>query len=272
MIDTGNTLTTKDKWEAIWAGTKLPIIVRPVHDVHKQLESYLPKSNAHSLIEIGCAPGGWMAYFHSTFGYSVSGLEYAEVAAETTKRNMHMQAIDAEVLVQDFFALDCDGNKYDIVFSRGFIEHFCDVSDVVERLCALSRQYVVTIVPNCLGVNGMISKTIRPKVYAEHNPIEASTLDLLHRNCGMETLFCNYTGGVRFVSPGAHNAFFSKHKTCARAVNAPVHVFNRLSMEAGKLLCYTPRLRLLSDSLMYVGRKRESNASSVAVKKETDPE
>ncbi len=57
------------------------------------------------------------------------------------------------------------------------------------------------------------------------------------------------------ILPGAQTAFFNKHRYCARAINAPVRVFNRLSTEIGKLLCYTPRLRLLSNSLMYIGVK-----------------
>ena len=81
-----NTMTTKDKWEAVWAGIKLPTVTKPVYDIQNQLESYLPRTGARSLIEIGCAPGGWMAYFNNHFSYSVSGLEYAEAAAEATKK------------------------------------------------------------------------------------------------------------------------------------------------------------------------------------------
>lgn len=265
-----NALTTKDKWESVWAGVKLPTVARPVHDTQKQLHSFLPRTSGCSLIEIGCAPGAWMAYFSNHFGYSVSGLEYAEAAAEATRDNMAMLAIDADVLVQDFFTLDCEQNRHDIVFSLGFIEHFRDVSSVVQRICALSRQYVVTIVPNLYGINGFISRTIRPEVYAEHNPIDASALDLMHRHCGMETLFCDYINGVQFIAPGAHTTFFNKHKYCARAVNAPVIAFNCLSTKIGKLLCCTPRLRMLSSSLMYVGKKDLPNSNCIITAGETD--
>ncbi len=191
-----NALTTKDKWESVWAGAKLPTVTKPMYDIQKQLESYLPRTDTRSFIEIGCAPGGWMAYFNNHFAYSVSGLEYAEVAAEATKKNMAMLAIDAVVLVQDFFTFDCVRQKYDIVFTAGFIEHFRNGSSVVQQICALSRQYVVTIVPNLYGINGFISKTIRPKIYAEHNPIDVTTLDLMHRNCGMEPFSAAHMAGA----------------------------------------------------------------------------
>ena len=250
-----NALTTKNKWENVWIGVQLPVVKKPVYDVQKQLETYLPRTAGCSLIEIGCAPGGWMAYFHNHFGYRVSGIEYAELAAEATKKNMELLRVKAEVSVQDFFLFDCVQDNYDIVFSAGFIEHFRDVSLVMERICSLSRGYVVTIVPNLFGVNGFVSRTIRPRVYAEHNPIDAPTLDLLHTNCGMRTLFCDFVGGVRFIMPGAGNDFFKTHRYFARAVNAPVRVVNQIAQVLSRFAGYTPRSIWLSDILLYIGKK-----------------
>ena len=252
-----NTLTSKEKWEAIWAGTRLPNVKRPVHDVQRQFGAYLPRSGDHSLIEIGCAPGSWMAYFNKSLGYRVAGLEYAEAAAEATKANMELLNIDASVIVDDFLTFDCEHNQYDIVFSAGFIEHFRDVSGIVQRLSLLSRKYVVTIVPNVLGVNGFISKTIRPRIFAEHNPIDMPQLDGPHASCGLQTLFCDYVGGVKFFMPGEGNDFFAAHKLLAKAVNMPVQASNRLSEQLQIAGGYTPRTKLLSDCLLYIGVKQE---------------
>jgi len=193
-----------------------------------------------------------MAYFHRQFGYSVSGLEYAEVAAAATKRNMALLGIEAPVIVQDFLSFDYAG-QFDVVFSAGFIEHFRDVTPVVQRICRLARGYVVTIVPNCSGINGFISRTIRPVVYAEHNPINVPELESMHAKCGLQTLFCDYVGGVRFIMPAAGNNFFKTHRCLARAANTPVRAFNGLSEAASRLLHCTLRSAFLSDSLMYVG-------------------
>lgn len=256
MNSCGNELTTNVKWEKIWEDYPLPTIENPVYDVRNLLDSLLPKTSDYSLIEIGCAPGKWMAYFSKHHGYSVSGIEYGEMAAATTRRNLEIQGITAEVLREDFFLADLPPSSYDIVFSGGFIEHFMDLPDVLRRICALSRRYVVTIVPNLYGLNGFISKKIRPGVYAEHNLIDVQLLEQLHADCGMKTLFCDYIGGARLIMPGAKNAFFEKHRWCARAVNAPVRFFNRLSSEISRALHWLPRNRFLSDSLMYIGKKR----------------
>jgi len=250
-----NALTAINKWEAAWDGAKLPAVRKPVPDIQKLLETYLPHDGDDSLIEIGCAPGGWMAYFSRQFGYRVAGIEYAEEAANTTKKNMEILKIDADVVTGDFFSYDCTENQFDIVFSAGFIEHFRDIFVVMQRLCALSKKYIVTIVPNLFGVNGFISKTIRPAVYAEHNPMDLATLDLLHTHCGLQTLFCNYVGGIQFIMPGAHNAFFKRHPWCAKAVNAPVRAVNSVSSYAQRITGCSPRTRLCSDSLLYIGVK-----------------
>ena len=156
---TQDELVEKDYWEKRWAGFPLPSVQNPVYDVRNLLESLLPQTPEFSLIEIGCAPGKWMAYFSREYGYRVSGIEYAEAAATTTRRNMEMLAIDAEIMNQDFLAGSLPPGGYDVVFSSGFIEHFRDLSSVTERICTLSRRYVVTIVPNVYGLNGFISKT-----------------------------------------------------------------------------------------------------------------
>ncbi len=249
-----NALTTQEKWEAIWADIKLPIIARPGVDIQKILESLLPRNSERTFIEIGCAPGGWMAYFSKHFGYRVSGLEYVPAAGEITKRNMLLLAIDANVLTQDFFIYDLELAKYDVVFSAGFIEHFRDAAPVIERISMLTQRYVVTIVPNVFGVNGFISKKIRPRVYEEHTPIDVTMLNRLHTNAGLKTLFCDYVGGIQFIMPGAHNDFFNKHKLCAKTVNLPFRFFNLLSDRMQSFI-YMPRTKLFSRSLLYIGIK-----------------
>lgn len=251
-----NALTTNQKWEKEWEGFPLPAIAKPPNDLHHILKTFLPARESYSLIEIGCAPGRWMAYFHQQFGYCVSGIEYEKKAAALTRRNMEIQNITAQVLAEDFFQSEISPGSYDIAFSGGFIEHFRDLPAVVGRICALSRNYVVTLVPNLYGLNGLISKTVRPAVYAEHIPIDRHLLESLHTANGLKTLFCDYVGGVRLILPGAKNAFFEKHRWCGRAVNGPVRVFNCLSETASRVLRLGPRSPLLSDSLLYIGTRQ----------------
>jgi len=254
-----NTLKTKEKWENVWAGVKLPTVAKPPYDVQRQFESFLPKTAAAcSLIEIGCAPGRWMAFFDREFGYDVSGLEYAEIAAAITRKNLNMQGVQAEILVQDFLSWGFEPCKYEVVFSAGFIEHFRNVNPVMERICGLSSRLVVTIVPNLYGINGVIRKLFSPKNFAEHIPIDISALEALHTHCGMRKLFCGYVGGVQFVPPGDGSRFYREHRNWARFIYVPVAIFNCLSLKLGIILKYTPNSRMLSNTLMYIGEKAKA--------------
>lgn len=64
---TDRRFATKQYRESVWANITLPQIAIPPYDVRKILNDRLPKSNRFEFIEIGCAPGGWMAYFINKF-------------------------------------------------------------------------------------------------------------------------------------------------------------------------------------------------------------
>jgi len=61
--------------------------------------------------------------------------------------------------------------KYNFVFSPGFIEHFEDTFDVIKRhVDILSPQGTLLIIlPNFLGLNGWIQKTFDRKKFDAHN-------------------------------------------------------------------------------------------------------
>lgn len=250
-----NELTTKEYWKQFWNEVSLPVTAKPGADIKKILHKMLPKSDKISLVEIGCAPGGWMVYFNRQFDYVVSGIEYEEEAAVATKKNMELQGIQADVLNADFFNFDIVPNKYDIVYSGGFIEHFDDIHHTVERICSLAKKYVITMVPNCYSVNGFISKTIRPDVFAGHKQIDKQLLRRVHEECGLKTMFCDYVSGLQFIKVAAHNDFFDKHKLLATAINIPFGCFNLLSRIISNITHLHPRTKLLSKGVIYIGKK-----------------
>ena len=252
-----NNLTSKEYWGRVWEGKRLPVTANPEFDVRKTLDSVLPKSGKISFIEIGCAIGGWMAYFHKEFGYKVSGIEYVEQAAVMTRKNLELQGVDSEILNEDFFKAEMAAASYDVVFSAGFIEHFDNLEGTVNRMSALAKQYVVTIVPNTYGLNGFLSRTIRPDVFYGHKQIDRALLRELHERTGLKTLFCDYAGGLQFIMPAKKTVFFNKHPYFAGAVNLPFWIFDRISGAFNRYACLCPRTKFLSEKLMYIGEKTQ---------------
>ncbi len=254
-----NALTTIEKWEKEWKDFPLPAIQIPSDNLDRVLHAYLPNGENLTLLEIGCAPGRWMAYFNKNLGYRVSGIEYAEQAAALTRHNLEIQSIPAEIMVEDFWRLEPDDKKFDVVFSSGFIEHFKNLPEVIEKIGKLSRRYVVTLIPNLFGINGLISKSMRPRIYAQHTPIDKEYLEFLHASENLKTVFCNYVGGIKFIMPGAHNLFFEKHYWLRRVFNLPVIFFNLISEKVSQSIKYALNNRYFSHYLLYIGEKRSMN-------------
>jgi SAM-dependent methyltransferase len=249
-------LTDRDYWDRLW-NTKLKQMPKqPDPHAGRLLARFLPKSENMTLTEVGCASGNWLAFFHRVLRYRVSGIEYVEGVAVSTREKLQTMGIPCEIVIADFFDYVKTTNRFDVVFSGGFIEHFEDTSNVVSSLCSLSNEYVVSSVPNLYGVNGLISKWIRPAVYHAHVPISRELLRRVHEECGMKTIFCDYVGGLKLIRPGWGTPFFEKHRLAAFAVNVLPGVFNLVSQTTSRMTRVWPRTPLLSPGLLYVGRKQ----------------
>ncbi len=248
-------LTEAQDWETRWERVKLPLIARP-HDLGNIFRRHLPPEPNLALLEIGCAPGRFLAYFHKEFGYEVHGIEYVESAVEITRRNLEMQGVPAQIEHADFFEYDVSRPRFDIVHSGGFIEHFDDLDDVVARLCALARRTVVTSIPNYLGINGWIMKTLSPKVWAVQRKIDLTTLRRLHEQCGFETRFCDYFGGLQMTELTPRSEISTPRPPIWWVLETPRYAFNKVSGFLSRKTGYFPRTRMLSRGAVYIGIRR----------------
>lgn len=250
-------LTEKSYWEYFWENLALPVEQCPakIHELHKIMSQTLPVGR-HSLIEVGCAPGGWLAYYYKYFGYCVTGIEYAEKAYEKTVTNLQMLGVPADLHLVDFFEFET--GQYDMVFSGGFIEHFSDPTRVVSRmarLCAPGGGLVITLIPAMRGLNWWISKMFRPSVAAVHNPIGLQKLVTLHEAAGLETVVAQHYGCGIVSLPFQKNQFSARHPWAARTLNLPFNAWNRIISLVTRKTGRYPDLEWCAGGLMYIGRK-----------------
>ena len=223
-------------------------------DVLRVLHASMPRGGLRFL-EVGCAPGGWMAFFQKEFGYRVDGVEYVPEAAGLARRNLEMLGVEGEVICDDLFEMREAAKKYEVVFSGGFIEHFRDTNDVVARIADLTQDHVVTLVPNLFGINGAICKTVRPEVYDKHVLIDPETLREAHEKAGLTTQFCGYVGGLRLIKIAFGNRFFDRHYRLAASINRPVEYMNQVLRKINEWTGFPWSARWWSPSVLYVGRR-----------------
>ena len=180
---------SEDYWDEFWEGVKLPASV----SLRRQKEmdhliNLVDYSGMRTAVEVGCAPGRWMAYFNTRLGLESFGIEYAEASCRLTRKNLELLGVPGHVYHSDFLAFD--ERVFDVVFSAGVIEHFPEPENAVKKLAELCTPggCVITAIPSFAGINPWISKTFRPTLWAGHYPISLDKMVAMHEAQGLETV------------------------------------------------------------------------------------
>lgn len=167
---------------------------------------HLPPQPGLKVIEIGSAPGYHLLQLHQRFGYDPYGVEYAESGVARNRELFAANGLDpAQVIHADFFASDFHQRYrgfFDLVMSRGFIEHFDHPQDVVKRHADLLKAggYLVVSIPNKRGVNRPLAAFFNRRSLAMHNLdiMRLAAFRQLFDLASLRTLYCGYYGVFSF--------------------------------------------------------------------------
>lgn len=158
--------TEEDFWAKIALPEKVNYAFKNDRVIAETFKRYIPKASKNqSVVEVGCAPGKWLTMFHEELGYSITGIEYVDVAATKTVENFEILGIPKEkynIISGDFFNISIP-QKFDVVFSLGFVEHFENFDIVMDKhlaLCKENNGYLAIGLPNFNGLNYIIQRFI----------------------------------------------------------------------------------------------------------------
>lgn len=172
-------LTDRKFWEEHWRDCQyLPIQKKTPFD------HFLPNlRNKNSFIEIGGFPGAYSIYFLKKGFQKVTLLDFYIDAEKISlyEKNNNVKEGSIQCIETDFFNYDNPENeKYDLVFSSGFIEHFQDTKDVIYRHVKLMSDdgTLLILIPNFRGLNGWLQKVFDKDNFLVHN-LESMKLDKL---------------------------------------------------------------------------------------------
>lgn len=155
------------------------------------------KKEYHNIFEIGCAPGNYLIDFKNKFNLEIHGIEYSEEGIHKLQENFQKNNIQANIIHGDFFDdtfLKENFEKYDIVYSWWFIEHFDNVEDVIQRHFDLTKKWglVIISIPNFQYIN----KTLMPKNIVDMHNLSIMDLPELRKIFAKyDTLKIRYFGG-----------------------------------------------------------------------------
>lgn len=189
-----NELTDRDLWAKYWENYQYKPLKRP-----PVYAKYLPafKENT-SFIEIGGFPGINASYIYKNCCKNVTILDfYVEpsiINRIEAQNGIPMGTI--KYIENDFFTYKA-GNQYDIVFSLGFIEHFIDTKDVLEKHVSFLKTNgtLLVLLPNLRGLNGMIQYLFDRKNLSIHNleSMEIKKLLCILKELGLKNIKVDYT-------------------------------------------------------------------------------
>ena len=274
-------LSDKEYWDSVHTGRKgagAPVFVRAAKKIFgpsasEKMRSYedhllwnviypafLPSGEGIRAIEIGSAPGRHLVRMHGELGCEVWGLEYSPEGATANRELFARSGIDpGHVIETDLFDDGLGGrfdDRFDIVLSRGFIEHFSDPGKAIERHLQLLRPggTLVVSIPNMRGANYLQALLFNRRLIPLHNReiMRMKSFKSLFDPGRLEAVFCGYYGTAKadlFIhrrGPLTRLAW-----RAADAAQAGLNLFFRLVLRDRGF-----ETSAFSPNLLFIGRKK----------------
>ncbi|MBP6285461.1 MAG: methyltransferase domain-containing protein [Ferruginibacter sp.] len=169
------------------------------------INKHIPVTAGNSVIEIGCYPGRYLSIF-GDLGYTLHGIDLTTRTPET-KHNLEKYGYRVgEILLEDFLAMP-EEKKYGVVASFGFIEHFENYKEIIDKHClhVNTDGFIVIGAPNLKnGISNLFYRLFNSRGLKKH---VLAAMDLpawkeqLEKN-GFDILFAGYCGGLHFWLDG----------------------------------------------------------------------
>ena len=231
-----NKMTEKLYWENGYKGAGMRMDL-PNIDSFRQLPMRRIVSlierldlSGKKILEIGAGNSKvlvWLAKRNNN-ARQFSGLDYTENGCDSLARKAAAHFLNIKVIQADLFSLDGQlPDRHDVIYSIGFVEHFRDLSEVMNTFrCLLSSGgVVVTIIPNIRGVPGFLTRILNRDVYDLHNPHSLFSLRKGHEEAGMKILDSGYLCSTNF---GVLSSCVSSKYTVKWFIYISLAIFSRL--------------------------------------------
>jgi len=222
------------------------------------LDKYLPKyegpfKKQPVICEIGGGDGLLVKKIALMANYKPFSIEYSKKAAKISEKN------GVEVVVGDAFdetLLNKYKNKFDAVFSYGFIEHIIPPEKAIKIHFDLVKKggYVIIQIPRFKAFNYLRLKLFRPDLIENHN-LDIMNEDVLEKLCkkfDVKKIYCGNYGTFKLRLPMEER-------------NLKYHILKAICMldyilnPAFRLFFGTKGYEtyLFSPSVMFIGQKKK---------------
>ncbi len=192
------------------------------------LKRQMPRAEGTKVLEVGSAPGDFLVRLHKIYGVTPYGVEYSETGVVQNKELFRLHNIDPDNVIHADFFDDEFHEKFrgyfDIVVSWGFIEHFTDVEEVIERHLNVLAEggKLIILIPNLnrrslYGVCASLFDRERLKIHNLDIMSKEAFTQLFDRR-ELTALFCDHFGTLRLGMISSGNIFLVKCILYARHI------------------------------------------------------
>lgn len=199
------------------------------HPIRKWIESEAPITTTGSIFEIGCYPGKFLAVFGEK-GYTLNGIDLFPKTNSLMADWFRTKNYKIGELFQSDFLNFSTTQRYDIVCSFGFIEHFKNWDEMLINHIELAKNdgLVMIDVPNLKSpLYYLLYKVLEPEVLKNHefSVMDKEAIKEVFKNNNCSVVTAGYVGNFhfRFVTHHSHLS-----KMVAKSINFLRPVFELL--------------------------------------------
>jgi len=253
-------LTSPRFWETLWSSSPVRSLqfdprLGTFGWIHARLQKHLPRSEGLSLLEVGCYPGRFLWYFSRYFGYRVEGIDYIDWCCEKTGELLKAAGVEARVHQKDFLTWEpTEQERWDVVSSFGFVEHFEDYTAIVARHARLVRPggFLVLEIPNHTGLYGGILKRMDHAAWLAHSHLELNQLRSAVAAVQNLELICAEGCGKFSLE---HVCLLERSRRAGRIAHLAAHAFKLAAESTCRLL---PESRSLNPYFLVLACKKQT--------------
>ena len=205
----------QEYWDGLYEKMEIKII--PQSDVVRRwVEAFIPPVSPQAgktCIEIGCYPGRYLAVFGER-GYALYGVDRCKQLPLLPEGLKNLGYRTGEFWNEDFMRF-APGMKFDVVASFGFLEHFTNYQEVLEKHVGLVKDggFLVLTVPNFLGgVQNWLHRNFDALNYSRHYipAMDIKSWNGILRNKGFCELYSGYFGGFAYWTEPEERGLWSR--------------------------------------------------------------
>ena len=194
-----SSIVSQDYWDSVYTDRALTLDASglPFKDLFDQ---YLPKGG--DCFEVGCYPGDFLAYLCRKFGYRANGIDRTPFVKDRLPAFLRTAGICVgKLFCGDFFATEFR-DRYDVVCSFGFIEHFTDFAEAIEKHVSLVKPggFLVMSCPNFRRLQYVLHWAIDRENLRRHvlSAMDLRVWNRVLRRRNMQILHAGYYGKIGF--------------------------------------------------------------------------